>query len=76
MVRRLSVVHGRVTCRLAREADYVDLRRAALHRASALIGGLMRELTADWDYSIVGGAWGPIHADRRSSPGRPIGAFT
>lgn len=40
LVRRLSVVHGRVTLSSGREADYyVDLRRATLHhRASALIG--------------------------------------
>lgn len=45
LVRRLSVVHGRVTLSSGREADYyVDLRRATLHhRASALIGRLMRE---------------------------------
>ena len=47
LVRRLSVVHGRVTLSSGKEADYyVDLRRATLHhRASALIGRLMRELT-------------------------------
>ena len=55
LVRRLSVVHGRVTLSSGKEADYyVDLRRATLHhRASALIGTLMRELTSDWDYDVV-----------------------
>ncbi len=57
LVRELAVVHGRVTLSSGREADYyVDLRRATLHHAAApLIGRLLRELTADWDYSAVGG---------------------
>lgn len=57
LVSELSVVHGRVTLSSGKEADYyVDLRRATLHReASALIGELLRELTADWDYVAVGG---------------------
>jgi len=57
LVRVLAVVHGRVTLSSGREADYyVDLRRATLHHAAApLIGQLLRELTADWDYSAVGG---------------------
>ena len=57
LVRRLAVIHGRVTLSSGKEADYyVDLRRATLHhRASALIGRLMRQLTQDWDYAVVGG---------------------
>lgn len=57
LVKELAVVHGRVTLSSGKEADYyVDLRRATLHReASALIGELLRELTADWDYAHVGG---------------------
>ena len=57
LVRQLSVVFGRVTLSSGREADYyVDLRRATLHhQAAPLIGRLMRELTADWDYVAVGG---------------------
>ncbi len=57
LVRKLSVVHGRVTLSSGAEADYyVDLRRATLHHAAApLIGRLLRELTADWDYAAVGG---------------------
>lgn len=74
------MVHGRVTLSSGREADYyVDLRRATLHhRASELIGRLLRELTADWDYVSVGGltlgadpvATAVMHAD-----GRAIDAF-
>lgn len=80
LVRRLSVVFGRVTLSSGREADYyVDLRRATLqHRAAPLIGRLMRELTADWDYAAVGGltlgadpvAYAVMHA-----PGRPLDVF-
>ncbi|MEX0580560.1 MAG: orotate phosphoribosyltransferase [Mycobacterium sp.] len=80
LVRRLSVVFGRVRLSSGREADYyVDLRRATLqHRAAPLIGRLMRELTADWDYAAVGGltlgadpvAYAVMHA-----PGRPIDVF-
>lgn len=57
LVRDLAVVHGRVTLSSGKEADYyVDLRRATLHhRAAPLIGTLLRQLTADWDYQAVGG---------------------
>jgi orotate phosphoribosyltransferase len=80
LVRRLAVVHGRVTLSSGKEADYyVDLRRATLHhRASALIGTLMRELTADWDYAVVGGLTlgaDPVATAVMHAPGRPIDAF-
>ena len=44
-------------CRSGREADwYVDLRRVTLHHAAApLVGRVMLELTADWDFDAVGG---------------------
>ena len=80
LVKELAVVHGRVTLTSGKEADYyVDLRRTTLHhRASRLIGQLLRELTADWDYVAVGGltlgadpvATAIMHAD-----GRDINAF-
>lgn len=80
LVRRLSVVHGRVTLSSGKEADYyVDLRRATLqHRAAALIGRLMRELTSDWDYALVGGLTlgaDPVATAIMHAPGRPIDAF-
>lgn len=80
LVRRLSLVHGRVTLSSGKEADYyVDLRRATLHhRASALIGRLMRELTQDWDYAVVGGLTlgaDPVATAIMHAPGRPIDAF-
>ena len=57
LITELAVVHGKVTLASGKEADYyVDLRRATLHHAAApLIGKLMRQLTADWDYVAAGG---------------------
>lgn len=57
LIKDLAVVHGRVTLSSGREADYyIDLRRVALHRIAApLVGRVMLELTADWDYAAVGG---------------------
>jgi orotate phosphoribosyltransferase len=79
-VRRLSLVPGRVTLTSGKEADYyVDLRRVTLHhRAAALIGRLIRELTDDWDYSAVGGLTlgaDPVATAVMHAPGRPIDAF-
>ena len=80
LVRQLSVVHGRVTLSSGKEADYyVDLRRATLHhRASPLIGKLLRELTSDWDYAVVGGLTlgaDPVATAIMHAPGRPVDAF-
>jgi orotate phosphoribosyltransferase len=80
LVRDLAVVHGRVTLSSGKEADYyVDMRRATLHHmASPLIGKLMRELTADWDYVAVGGLTlgaDPVATAMMHSPGRPIDVF-
>lgn len=57
LVAELSVVHGSVTLASGQQADYyIDLRRATLHHAAApLIGSLLRQLTADWDFCAVGG---------------------
>jgi orotate phosphoribosyltransferase len=57
LVTELAVVHGKVTLSSGREADYyIDLRRATLHHAAApLIGKLLRQLTADWNYVAAGG---------------------
>lgn len=80
LVRELAVVHGRVTLSSGREADYyVDLRRATLqHEAGPLIGRLVRELTADWDFAAVGGLTlgaDPVATAVMHAPGRPIDAF-
>lgn len=57
LVRELAVVHGEVTLSSGKRADYyVDMRRATLHHAAApLIGKLLLALTADWEYTAVGG---------------------
>ena len=80
LVKELAVVHGKVTLSSGREADYyVDLRRATLHHeASRLIGSLLRELTADWDYAHVGGLTlgaDPVATSVMHAEGRPIDAF-
>lgn len=57
LIAELAVVHGRVTLASGREADhYVDLRRITLHhRAAPLVGRVMLELVAGWDFEAVGG---------------------
>ena len=80
LVEQLAVVHGRVTLSSGREADYyVDLRRATLHHeAGPLIGVLLRQLTADWDFAAVGGLTlgaDPVAGAIMHAPGRPIDAF-
>lgn len=56
-IRDLAVVRERVTLSSGQEADYyVDLRRVTLHHGAApLVGRVLRELTADWNYDAVGG---------------------
>ncbi|MFI7001457.1 orotate phosphoribosyltransferase [Nocardia sp. NPDC050175] len=80
LVRELAVVHGRVTLSSGKEADYyVDLRRATLHHsAGPLIGKLLRELVADWDFDAVGGLTmgaDPVAFAVMHAAGRPINAF-
>lgn len=80
LVKELAVVHGKVTLSSGKEADYyVDLRRATLHaKASRLIGELLRELTADWDYAAVGGLTlgaDPVATSIMHAEGREIHAF-
>jgi orotate phosphoribosyltransferase len=57
LIKDLAVVHGKVILSSGREADYyIDLRRITLHRAAApLVGRVMLELTADWQYDAAGG---------------------
>ncbi|MDD2858170.1 MAG: orotate phosphoribosyltransferase [Candidatus Nanopelagicales bacterium] len=52
-----AVVRGKVILSSGKEADYyVDLRRVTLDgEAAPLVGAVMRELTADLDYTAVGG---------------------
>lgn len=79
----LAVVRERVVLSSGQPADwYVDLRRVTLHHAAApLLGRVMRELTADWDYQAVGGltlgadpvATAMLHA--AAAAGQPLDAF-
>ncbi len=53
----LAVVHGPVVLSSGQQADwYIDLRRLTLHHAAApLVGRVLLDLTADWDFDAVGG---------------------
>ena len=80
LVAELAVVHGKVVLSSGREADYyVDLRRISLHHeASPLVGQLLRELTADWDYVAAGGLTlgaDPVATAMMHAAGRPLNAF-
>ena len=82
-VRDKAVVHGKVTLSSGKEADYyVDLRRITLDaQAAPLVGRVMLELTADWEYDAVGGltlgadpvAAAMLHA--AAAQGRELDAF-
>ena len=80
LVARYAVVLGKVTLSSGREADYyVDLRRISLRaEAAPLVGTLLRQLTADWDYSAVGGLTlgaDPVATAMMHAPGRSLNAF-
>lgn len=80
LVRELAVVRGAVTLSSGQQADYyIDLRRVTLHHEAALlIGRLLRELTADWDFVAVGGLTlgaDPVATAMLHAPGRPLDAF-
>jgi orotate phosphoribosyltransferase len=53
----LAIVHGRVVLSSGREADYyIDLRRVTMHHAGGpLVGEVMLETVADWEFDAVGG---------------------
>lgn len=82
-VKELAVVHGQVTLASGRTADYyVDLRRVTLDGAAApLVGRVMSELVAGWDFEAVGGltlgadpvATAMLHA--AAAGGRRLDAF-
>ena len=83
LIRDLAVVRGRVTLSSGREADYyVDLRRITLSAAAApLVGRVLLDLTADWEFDAVGGltmgadpvATAMLHA--AAAQGRRLDAF-
>ena len=82
-IKQDAVVHGKVVLSSGREADYyVDLRRVTLSSAAApLVGRVMLDVTADWDYDAVGGltlgadpvAAAMLHA--AAAAGRKLDAF-
>src|ERR671926_1714609 len=57
LIVELAVVHGTVTLSSGREADwYIDMRRLTLHHEGApLVGRVMRQVTGDLRYDVVGG---------------------
>ena len=83
-------MHGRVVLSSGREADwYVDLRRVTLqHAAAPLVGRVLLDLVADWEFDAVGGltlgadpvAMSMLHAaastDRRLAVFSTFGART
>jgi orotate phosphoribosyltransferase len=80
LVKEHAIVHGRVTLSSGKEADYyVDLRRITLSgEAAPLVGTVLRELTADWDFDAVGGLTmgaDPVAAAMLHAPGRRLDAF-
>ena len=78
-----AVVHGKVVLSSGNEADYyVDLRRVTLDSVAApLVGDVMLDLTAEFDFDAVGGltlgadpvATAMLHAASRR--GRKLDAF-
>ncbi|GIG69824.1 orotate phosphoribosyltransferase [Phytomonospora endophytica] len=80
LIADLAVVRGRVVLSSGREADYyIDLRRVTLHHAAApLVGAVMNELTADWEYDAVGGLTlgaDPVAGAMLHRAKRPLDAF-
>ena len=57
LIVELAVVQGKVTLSSGQEADwYIDMRRLTLHHEGApLVGRVMRQLTGDLRYDVVGG---------------------
>ena len=83
LIVELAVVHGKVTLSSGKEADwYIDMRRLTLHHEGApLVGRVMRQLTGDLRYDVVGGltlgadpvATAMLHA--AAAQGRELDAF-
>jgi orotate phosphoribosyltransferase len=83
MIKRLAVVHGRVTLSSGQQADwYIDLRRVLLDgRAAPVAGRVLLDVTESLDFDAVGGltlgadpvATAMLHA--ASAKGRKLDAF-
>jgi orotate phosphoribosyltransferase len=84
LIQKLAVVHGKVTLSSGREADYyIDLRRITLQAVAApIVGRVMLDLVADWEFDAVGGltmgadpiATAVLHA-AAARGGPPVDAF-
>ena len=80
-IKELAVVHGEVTLASGRTADYyVDMRRVTLDGAAApIVGRVMRDLVADWDFEAVGGLTlgaDPVATACCTPPRRPASGWT
>ncbi len=80
LIKDLAVVHGKVILSSGREADYyIDLRRITLHHEAApLVGQVMLDLTADWQFDAVGGLTlgaDPVAAAMLHASGSGLDAF-
>jgi orotate phosphoribosyltransferase len=79
-ITELAVVRGQFVLSSGMTSNwYLDMRRLTLdHRAAPLVGRVMNELTADWEYEAVGGMTmgaDPIAAAMLHTSNRPIDAF-
>lgn len=76
----LAVVRGQFVLSSGRTSDwYLDMRRLTLdHRAAPLVGKVMNEMTADWEFEAVGGLTmgaDPIAGAMMHTASRPLDAF-
>lgn len=76
----LAVIRGQFVLSSGGTSDwYLDMRRLTLdHRAAPLVGRVMSELTADWEFEAVGGMTmgaDPIAAAMLHTANRPLDAF-
>jgi orotate phosphoribosyltransferase len=84
-IKALAIVHGEVTLSSGRTADYyVDMRRVTLDGVTApIIGRVMRDLVADWEFEAVGGltlgadpvAAAMLHSAAADAAGQRLDAF-
>lgn len=76
----LAVVRGQFVLSSGATSDwYLDMRRLTLdHRAAPLVGKVMNELTADWEFEAVGGLTmgaDPVAAAMMHTANRSLDAF-
>ncbi|WP_020522608.1 orotate phosphoribosyltransferase [Catelliglobosispora koreensis] len=76
----LAVVRGSFVLSSGATSDwYLDMRRLTLdHRAAPLVGQVLNELTADWQFEAVGGLTmgaDPVAAAMMHTSNRPLDAF-